>query len=191
MCILDKPSLHLTLIWRLRVWTTETGNMRNNEISWDLFILPLFSVSLASPLLLWHHCSPLKCNWLPPSFSFFFLRFPYPSIFACRCMSFKTIEVGSWSFSTGVNGPWWQQWITQTFTAPPVLVCVCVCVCVCGVHQVAVCVPKPPPPPRHHQQRRLLSSLSHLSLCLSVSQWVTAQTEASSSSSVVGWMACR
>ena len=128
MCILDKPSLHLTLIWRLRVWTTETGNMRNNEISWDLFILPLFSVSLASPLLLWHHCSPLKCNWLPPSFSFFFLRFPYPSIFACRCMSFKTIEVGSWSFSTGVNGPWWQQWITQTFTAPPVLVCVCVCV---------------------------------------------------------------
>lgn len=92
MCIFKN---HFSLTF---VWTSE--NTRSNQISWDLFS--------ASSLPLWYHYSPPTGRLASSLFLLFFLCFPSPSVFTCRCMSFKTMEAGSWSFSTG------YKWVLMT-----------------------------------------------------------------------------
>lgn len=84
-------------LWRLSGHQRTLEAIRLAEICFQPPLCPFDIITLHQP-----------ADWPHPSFCFFFLCFPSPSVFTCRCMSFKTMEAGSWSFSTGC------KWVLMT-----------------------------------------------------------------------------
>lgn len=126
-------------LWRLSGHQRTLEAIRLAEICFQPPLCPFDIITLHQP-----------ADWPRPSFCFSSSASLLPPSSPAGACHLKQWRLAADLFPPGVNGFWWQQWITQT---PPLAVCPLMCI-------------NPPHPSCHHQQHFLLSSPSlRLSVC--------------------------